>query len=243
MVGIAWTKLNEALLFKGGTALKKIYLPDYRFSEDLDFTLVEKISIDEIEKEIKKAFEEILKKAGIKLLLREERTVENTYTLFANYTGPLEAEITKRDIKIDITRNERVVDKPEKRTLLREYDEYYDLPYDQKITVYSINEIFIEKVCCLLSPARNEPRDVYDLWSLLNYLGKSNAEMLLPEFKRKVKYKGLDKYNLESSIIKKEKQYEIAWGKRLNDQVNELPDYNRVYRELKKQLKQMGYFL
>lgn len=28
------------MVFKGGTVLKKIYFEDYRFSEDLDFTLL-----------------------------------------------------------------------------------------------------------------------------------------------------------------------------------------------------------
>lgn len=31
-------KLKDVLIFKGGTCLKKCYFPDYRFSEDLDFT-------------------------------------------------------------------------------------------------------------------------------------------------------------------------------------------------------------
>src|SRR5262245_40203010 len=30
--------LRETLIFKGGTALKKCYFGDYRFSEDLDFS-------------------------------------------------------------------------------------------------------------------------------------------------------------------------------------------------------------
>ena len=30
--------LHENLAFKGATAIKKAYFPDYRFSEDLDFT-------------------------------------------------------------------------------------------------------------------------------------------------------------------------------------------------------------
>ncbi len=30
--------LSETLVFKGGTALKKCYFDDYRFSEDLDFS-------------------------------------------------------------------------------------------------------------------------------------------------------------------------------------------------------------
>ena len=33
-------QLSKAIVFKGGTVLKKIYFEDYRFSEDLDFTLL-----------------------------------------------------------------------------------------------------------------------------------------------------------------------------------------------------------
>jgi len=32
--------LSKVIVFKGGTVLKKIYFEDYRFSEDLDFTLI-----------------------------------------------------------------------------------------------------------------------------------------------------------------------------------------------------------
>lgn len=32
--------LSKLLVFKGGTVLKKVYFEDYRFSEDLDFTLL-----------------------------------------------------------------------------------------------------------------------------------------------------------------------------------------------------------
>ena len=35
--------LRNSLVFKGGTALKKCYFGDYRFSEDLDFTGVESV--------------------------------------------------------------------------------------------------------------------------------------------------------------------------------------------------------
>jgi len=37
-------KLSKIIVFKGGTVLKKIYFADYRFSEDLDFTLLATIS-------------------------------------------------------------------------------------------------------------------------------------------------------------------------------------------------------
>ncbi|ETR70322.1 MAG: hypothetical protein OMM_08900 [Candidatus Magnetoglobus multicellularis str. Araruama] len=39
LAGIAFQSiLNEILVFKGGTALKKLFFGDYRFSEDLDFS-------------------------------------------------------------------------------------------------------------------------------------------------------------------------------------------------------------
>ena len=33
-------QLSKSISFKGGTVLKKVYFEDYRFSEDLDFTLL-----------------------------------------------------------------------------------------------------------------------------------------------------------------------------------------------------------
>ncbi|MEQ8573582.1 MAG: nucleotidyl transferase AbiEii/AbiGii toxin family protein, partial [Fulvivirga sp.] len=34
-------RCKKSLIFKGGTSLKKCYFPDYRFSEDLDFTSID----------------------------------------------------------------------------------------------------------------------------------------------------------------------------------------------------------
>ncbi len=41
-------KLGERLAFKGGTAIKRCYVGDYRFSEDLDFTLTEETVFEDI---------------------------------------------------------------------------------------------------------------------------------------------------------------------------------------------------
>ncbi len=39
--GISSSELRHRLAFKGGTALRKIYFPQYRYSENLDFTIVQ----------------------------------------------------------------------------------------------------------------------------------------------------------------------------------------------------------
>ncbi|MCB0706910.1 MAG: nucleotidyl transferase AbiEii/AbiGii toxin family protein [Saprospiraceae bacterium] len=46
--GIALHKqLSTAIVFKGGTVLKIVYFKDYRFSEDLDFTLLDNTTTNE----------------------------------------------------------------------------------------------------------------------------------------------------------------------------------------------------
>jgi len=40
------SSLCENLVFRGGTALKKVYFPEYRFSEDLDFVIDSKKEIN-----------------------------------------------------------------------------------------------------------------------------------------------------------------------------------------------------
>ena len=44
LVALSRTPLRDRLTFKGGTALKRCYFGDYRFSEDLDFTLAVRLS-------------------------------------------------------------------------------------------------------------------------------------------------------------------------------------------------------
>jgi len=44
LCGLSESDLRPALAFKGGTALKRCYFSDYRFSEDLDFTLREPLT-------------------------------------------------------------------------------------------------------------------------------------------------------------------------------------------------------
>lgn len=39
--------LFQTWIFKGGTCLKKCYFKDYRFSEDLDFSLIDRSQMNE----------------------------------------------------------------------------------------------------------------------------------------------------------------------------------------------------
>ncbi len=109
LLGIANNELlSKQLVFKGGTVLKKIYFPEYRFSEDLDFTLLdEKITNEQLLHEFEKVYAFVKEEANITLQFGESNThISGSLAFYINYIGPLQGSINSRDVKIDITRGE-----------------------------------------------------------------------------------------------------------------------------------------
>lgn len=54
LIGLSRTGLKDNLVFKGGTALRKVYMKDYRYSEDLDFTLINHLSAEVVSRSIRR---------------------------------------------------------------------------------------------------------------------------------------------------------------------------------------------
>ena len=235
LVGISRTELSEHLCFKGGTALKKFYFKDYRFSEDLDFTFLKNISIEEIKKLLRKVYSIILKETNMQLALKNIDEHSNSYVFYFNYSGPLGANIGKRQVKIDFTVDEMMIYSPNTRSL-NGYSEYSDIPAGIELKVYSLKEIFIEKYLSILDMARNEPRDIYDMW-FLTAKNRLDYDLLGIDIKKKGNYKGQRNFNILEILNYKESRYKKLWDKRLRDQMIDLPYFDEVYRELKKRLK------
>ena len=68
LYGIMNTDLKMAL--KGGTGIRKMYIENYRFSDDLDFTLLEDYSLRTMETSIAGSIDIARKTSGIGSLLR-----------------------------------------------------------------------------------------------------------------------------------------------------------------------------
>ena len=117
---LSQSDLRPVLGFKGGTALKRCYFADYRFSEDLDFTLLEAIPIEDIRRRLEAVYRRVHESSGITFAFdREDRQGHaNSYTFYLRYTGPLPAG---NDVKVDITVRERLVFPMEERAILRGY--------------------------------------------------------------------------------------------------------------------------
>ena len=90
--GIAQHKeLSKLIVFKGGTVLKKIYFEDYRFSEDLDFTLLENnTSNEQIFSLFRETFEYVKEEANIPLEIIDNNEQEDGgINFYISYVGPL----------------------------------------------------------------------------------------------------------------------------------------------------------
>jgi predicted nucleotidyltransferase component of viral defense system len=128
----------------------------------------------------------------------------------------------------------------EEHPVLRGYDEYRDLPGDAGIRVYSLDEVAVEKTVALLDRARNEPRDLYDLW-FLTAGGHVRLPELVDPVVRKLEFRGLALPQVGGQFDAKETRYKKLWQVRLATQMAVLPEFDTVYREVRRALRQADF--
>lgn len=239
LVGLSGSSLCGKLAFKGGTALKRCYIGEYRFSEDLDFTLTEPLELDEIVASLEAIFAAVGEASNVQLryLGPDRHRHENTYTVFLGYEGPLPPRDSR--VRVDITHREKLVSPLEMRPVLRAYDEFADIPEDAPVQAYSMIEISSEKVVALLDPARLEPRDLYDLWFLMTERYVQASDLTGP-VEQKLTLRGRPLAECAGLLRDKEKRLARSWSTRLAAQMVSLPEFDGVYRTVRRELRQAG---
>lgn len=153
------SKLKDALVFKGGTAIHHVYLDQLRFSEDLDFQATQKVTIDDV-KEVFEPFDwlEIIKHYQSDHTLKIERL---------KFTGPLGQP---NSIKIDIDLTQELILPVEKANYRNTYNVGVTVP------VMAKKEICAEKVRAINERARY--RDFYDLALVMKGSGFKPEEIV-----------------------------------------------------------------
>ncbi len=168
LAGIAQhPELARTWVFKGGTCLRKCYYETFRFSEDLDFTIMP-VGPDE-PGDLQRAFGEIAhwlrEESGTELTVddtafrrRRNRRGNPTTQGRIAYRGP-NPQPTSPKVKLDITTDEILVEHPVLRAIGHQYSDA-PLPVDG-VLCYSLTELFAEKLRALAERCR--PRDLYDV--------------------------------------------------------------------------------
>jgi predicted nucleotidyltransferase component of viral defense system len=175
--------LKSSLIFKGGTALKKGYFGEYRFSEDLDFFTKGELPEDllkSITEACKNAELQMREFAPIRLNVKkyEEKMPhpEGQQAFVINAQFPWQSQpLTKA--MIEISCNETVLLEPVLKALIHPYGE----PINLEMNLYSLEEIILEKLRAILQHTkklherdwiRSRARDYYDLWRIFDMFEK-----------------------------------------------------------------------
>lgn len=225
------THLSKNLVFKGGTVLKRVYFEDYRFSEDLDFTLIENQSNNQLKIWFNEAFELIKDETNISLEIIDQNDHEDGgMNFYIQYIGPLGGFGAHKRVKVDISRSENLVFEPVSLEVFLAYSDQEEY----KLLCYSLEEILVEKLRSTIQ--RMQPRDFYDIWYLLEIHGM-DIDFYIPEYKTKCESKDVDPSAFHSNLGKRINQYKGRWEKSMNDQIKDLPNFDTVLRELNRHFK------
>ncbi len=240
-------ELAHSLIFKGGTALKKIFFGDYRFSEDLDFSVINAPKDKQLENTLLNAInlsKELLNDYGafdIQLKRNPERAPhpkgQDAFNVFVKF--PWQPTPLCR-IKVEITHDEPVILPPVYKPILHGYEE----PIDCAVACYNIEEIVAEKLRALLQTHKkliargwNRPRarDYYDLWCILkNYSSSVDHGRLTEMLDKKCKHREVSYHNVDNfftvELVNEAHQH---WQGTLGVLLRELPECKQVLDETK----------
>jgi len=235
--------LNSTLAFKGGTALKKCFFGDYRFSEDLDFTGVGAVpggvKMDVAMQEACNQASKLLDPyAPVEIVC--ERHVERephpggqaAFDIHARLPWQRQAQT---NVMVEISIDETLLRPPLRRAIIHDYGE----PFDTEVLVYSLEEIVAEKLRAILQHARllerrgwvrSRARDYYDLWRILGAYGPQLDLAEFPTFlhqkcaARDVTFSDPDSF-FPATILS---VVETTWKQWLGPLVSDLPPYETV---------------
>ena len=159
--------LARNLVLKGGNCLRKVYFPDTRFSDDLDFTAFRLDTEREFRRSLNAMCAEVADSSGIAFDI--DRTVVKTKptpddesqaldgrVYFKGFAG--DSSVTMR-IKFDVSEYEKIILPLQRHPIIHNYSDSNEL--DVAVQTYSLEEVLAEKLRSWIQ--RTRPRDLFDV--------------------------------------------------------------------------------
>ena len=224
LLAVSETELRDHLAFKGGTAIKKVYYPDSRFSEDLDFTVTD---IDEKEAAL---LLESLSNAEINSVTFGE-VAEDGYTREGvryrlPFTGPLDYG---NSVRIDLSFRDDVILGHIDRRVYSSYSE--DL--SSTISCLSFPELMAEKIRAAMT--RENPRDYYDMWAHLNKIDDKPTLRSLTQRKCTATGYSYDPSNIFDDATLR--RIDSAWKTQLQHLIPDYVEFAKILPQLKEEAR------
>lgn len=225
--GIYTSDYGENLLFKGGTALSKLYFPaSWRFSEDLDFGVAGEY--EGSEQVLRDVLDTVSDRSGIEFRIREHhesrqaRYPTHYVDISLQYRAVLDHWNTT---SIDVMVDEHIAFDPVEHT-----HEIEDVPaFDCQ--AYSVEEIFAEKLRAIYQ--RGAARDYYDLYQLLETESvETDFDNVLPAFEAKCKHDGISVDLADGLPDEQREAIRQQWRTTLPDLTGSPPEFDEVWERL-----------
>lgn len=242
-------ELQNNIVFKGGTALKKVYFGDYRFSQDLDFSVKNNgDGLGVLEKLVEQAClqaTEAIQDLGENVEIRSQPYREKRPHPEGQQAYLIEARLpwhrefyTK--VYAEFTFQEIILMTPARQKILHDYGE----SFEGYIYTYPMEEIVAEKIRALLQFAkklhergwaRSRVRDYYDIWRILgSYADQLRLDIIPALVNQKCAHKGVAFGGIEDIFQEKLMlNLEKEWEPWLQDVVPNLPQKDIVLHDLK----------
>ncbi len=227
--------LRERWVFKGGTCLKKCFIETYRFSEDLDFTILPggPLSPEEVLPLLRRVLQRVGEQSGIDFTVGEPRLRVRPSGTAAEgriyYRGPRNTP-GATSVKLDLSTDETVVRPTVPRTIAHPYPDA--LPAPGTTHCYSFEEVFAEKLRAMAQ--RGRPRDLYDI---VNLFRRNDLQLPAAPIREvlaaKCKAKGIAVPTAETIATAPHRaELESEWANMLGHQLPALPPLEQFVGEL-----------
>jgi predicted nucleotidyltransferase component of viral defense system len=195
------------LALRGGTALARVYWPDHRISEDLDF--VAGGLVDDLNHQLARAAANASEATGLELQLEHRGFRDDRSRTIIRWT---ESGVTGGELLIDAVRGQRISLPVIGRSLDVRYTDLAEAGRLQ-IPVLDLGEILANK--WIMLDDRDEPRDLYDLWWAL---AREEVDFTIVAVAHKTMYG----YPPSEGCIDRASRLESRWTERLEHQIRGL---------------------
>ncbi len=240
---------KNLFVFKGGTCLRKCYFPNYRFSEDLDFTLLDASFIVN-EDFFQKITKVCTQKSGILFHLtkfEKKRFLDNEkgYKCVIAFWGanhnkniaPAPQERWTTKIEIDISFDEEILFPIDQKRINHAYSDF-NLISEDPVPVYKLEEILTEKIRAFYQRSYKAPRDFYDVWYLLINHSFGDWNKIRETLRKKCELKNK---NIDTEIFNDARVYQTvskSWNQSIEHHLpaKQLPEFEEIWSFLKEHL-------
>ncbi len=219
------------MVLKGGTGIRKVYVEHYRFSDDLDFTLLKPIDMDILRTTVIDAMVQVRDESGIQFEDDIDfRQTRNGFKATTRFRILHRAQTPPIKIDLDLTgaENEQILLQVRDLPVFHHYSD----GLETSVASYALEEIMAEKIRSIFQRTRS--RDLYDIGQLA---GLVDCDVVRQIVHRKCDYKGVV---VDGGILReKREQFAALWQVSLGHQIHNIPEFDTAFETVIREIEDL----